>query len=52
MKFEKPQVFILADTQINQQGKQDFLNALAVPDWAIDAQSGAEERMQIAGKAG
>ena len=50
MKFEKPQVFILADTQINQQGKQDFLNALAVPNWATDAQSGAEELIEIAGK--
>ena len=50
MRYEKPKVFILADTQINQEGKQAFLDHLAVPDWATDAQSGAEELIEIAGK--
>ena len=50
MKFVSPKVFILADTQVNAKGKQDFLNFLGVPDWATDAQSGAEEVIEIAGK--
>lgn len=50
MKFVEPKVFILADTQINPKGKQDFLSYLGVPDWATDAQSGAEEVVEMAGK--
>ena len=50
MKFVQPKVFILADTQINPQGKKDFLDFLGVPTWATDAQSGAEEVVEMAGK--
>ncbi len=50
MKFVSPKVFILAETQINPEGKQQFLDYLGVPTWATDAQSGAEELIEIAGK--
>ena len=48
MKFVQPKVFILADTQINPKGKKEFLEFLNVPSWATDAQSGAEEVIEIA----
>ena len=50
MKFVPPKVFILADTQLNLNGRADFLNFLNVPDWTTDAKSGAEEIIEIAGK--
>lgn len=50
MKYVEPAVFILADTQINPVGKQEFLDHLGVPTWATDAQSGAEEVIEMAGK--
>jgi thymidylate synthase (FAD) len=50
MKFVKPIVFPIAETRLIQEGAQDFLDFLGVPDWETDAASQGEELIEIAGK--
>lgn len=50
MKFVQPEVFILAETKLVNEGVQDFLNFLEVPEWTTDAKSDTEKLIEIAGK--
>ena len=50
MKFVSPKSFIIGETSLVQEGVQDFLEFLGVPDWKTDSASDAEELIEIAGK--
>jgi thymidylate synthase (FAD) len=50
MKYVKPQVFLLAETKLVDDGVNDFLKFLNVPEWKTDAASDTEKLIEIAGK--
>lgn len=48
--FVKPEVYLIAETQIVPEGLHEALTALGVPGWETDAASDAEKLMEFAGK--
>lgn len=50
MKLVKPKTFLIAETTINKDGHNDFLEFLNVPNWKTDAESDAEALIETAGK--
>lgn len=48
MKCEDAEVFVLAETQLNMEGRKAYLKHLGVPEWYTDATSAAEELTEIA----
>lgn len=48
--FVKPQVFIIGDTNVDEEGMQGALAAMGVPEWETDAVADAEKLMEFAGK--
>lgn len=50
MKWEDSKVFVLAETQIDIEGRRGYLEHLGVSGWTTDATSAAEELTEIAGK--
>jgi len=51
MQQVTPKIFVLAQTKINEEGLQDYLNNMHVPEWTTDAVSDAEKLIEVAGKA-
>lgn len=49
-QFVRPEVFILGETRVNQEGLNGFLQFLGVPEWKTDAASDAEKLCEVAGK--
>lgn len=50
-KIVVPKVFLIAETLLYEEGRNDFLGAIgAPPAWTTDAASDAEELCEIAGK--
>lgn len=49
-KVVTPKVFLIAETRIEPSHRAKFLAELGVPDWKTDAETDAEELMEIAGK--
>jgi len=49
-RWISPSVHLIAETQIDPVGVERMLAALGAPDWHTDAQSQAEELIEIAGK--
>ena len=50
MKFVEPQIFHIAHTTLIDQGVQDYLDALDIPDWVTDAPSDIEKLVEIMGR--
>ena len=50
MRFVEPSIFHIAQTTLDHEGLQDYLNALGVPDWTTDAESDEEELIEVCGK--
>ena len=46
----EPKVFLLGETQSNQEGINQLLEHLGVPDWSSDAESSAELLTEIYGR--
>ncbi len=47
MHLVKPSVFLIASTEIDEDGMAEYLKFLGVPDWQTDAPSGAEELIEV-----
>ena len=50
MQFVEPQVFHIAHTTLMEEGVQDYLDALDIPDWVTDAPSDVEKLIEIMGR--
>lgn len=50
MKWINPTIHLLAETKLNNEGVQGFLDAIGVPDWDTNAPSDTEKLIEIAGK--
>lgn len=50
MQLVQPKVFLIAETSLIPEGRQDFLDFLGVPTWKTDAANAGEELCEIAGK--
>lgn len=50
MLLVEPQVFHVAQTTVDNNGLQDYLNALEIPDWVTDAPSDAEKLIEVGGR--
>lgn len=50
MQFVEPRIFHLAQTVLDYNGSEDFLEFLKVPDWSTDAPSDTEALLEIAGR--
>lgn len=49
-RFLPASVFLVAETQILNEGLNSFLAELGVPEWTTDAPTDAEKLMEVAGK--
>jgi len=50
MKLAKPNVFLIAKTELHQPGRDAFLNHIGAQGWETNAPSASEELIEIAGK--
>jgi thymidylate synthase (FAD) len=50
MKFVEPKIFHIAQTTLDINGVDHFLEHLGIPDWTTDAHSDTEELLEIAGR--
>lgn len=50
MRVVTPKVFVLAQTKIDQEGLDQYLTELGVPDWTTNAATDAEKLIEVAGK--
>lgn len=50
MKFTKPKIFKVAETQLCPEDLQRYFDYMDVPDWQTDAPSDSEALIEIAGK--
>lgn len=48
--IDRPRAIMLAETATIGSGIQEYLNELGIPDWETDAESGAEELSEVAGR--
>jgi len=47
MNYQKPEVFLVAETKINKNELEAFLSTLGVPNWETDASSDTETLVEI-----
>ena len=50
MKVVKPKVFLVGETRVVEDGLQDYLNHIGVPDWKTDAPSDSERLCEVMGR--
>ena len=50
MNYQKPEVFLVAETKINKNELEAFLSTLGVPNWETDASSDTETLVEIGWK--
>jgi len=50
MHFTEPKVFLIGETRAVEEGLQDYLKHIGVPDWTTDAPSDAEKIIEIMGR--
>lgn len=50
MKFVEPQIFLIAETKIENEGLSDFLSHIGAPNWDTNAPSDSEKLTEVAGK--
>ena len=50
MNFVEPKVFLVGETRIVEEGLQNYLNHLGVPDWSTDAPTDAERLCEVYGR--
>lgn len=50
VQLVEPEVHLIAETGVVREGLQRLLQSVGAPDWETDAQSEAEELMEVAGR--
>src|SRR3990172_6417081 len=50
MRKVEPQVFLIGETRVVEEGLQAYLEHLGVPDWQTDARSDAERLIEVMGR--
>ncbi len=50
MDITTPRVHLLASTEMDQEGLQEYLDDIGAPEWETDATSGAETLTEVAGR--
>jgi thymidylate synthase (FAD) len=50
MKFKEPKAFMIAETGTIQSGIQHMLDELGAPEWVNNAETGATELIEVAGR--
>lgn len=50
MEFVEPKVFLVGETRIIEQGLQDYLAHVGVPNWSTDAPSDSERLCEVMGR--
>lgn len=50
MRRVEPQVFLIGETRIIEEGLQAYLNYLGIPDWVSDAPTDCEKLIEVMGR--
>lgn len=50
MKRVEPQVFLIGETKVLEDGLQAYLNYIGVPDWVSDAKTDVEKMVEVMGR--
>ena len=46
----EPKVYLIGETRIVEEGLQEYLNDIGVPDWTSDAVTDAEKLIEVYGR--